>query len=166
MRKLALMATVAALAATVAVAQYKVPTSGTGHVGVPQSSNSGPLQITTASQETRQLSSAPRISRADAEKLVKSGKAVFIDVRSKQTYDRGHLPGAISIPGSQLLNRLQELPVGKKLITYCACVEEHTAAVAVVNLEAHNIKNAAALLGGWNDWRAAGMPIEVTGATR
>lgn len=164
MRKPALMATVAALAATVAVAQYKVPTSGTGHISMPTPSSSGPLQITTANQETQQLSSAPRISRAEAQKLVKSGKAVFVDVRSKETYDKGHLPGAISIPGSQLLYRLQELPVGKKLITYCACVEEHTAAVAVLNLEAHKIKNAAALQGGWNDWRAAGLPIEVTGA--
>jgi rhodanese-related sulfurtransferase len=158
------MATVAALAATVAVAQYKVPTSGTGRISMPPPSNSGPLQITTANQETQQLSSAPRISRAEAQKLVKNGKAVFVDVRSKETYDKGHLPGAISIPGSQLLYRLQELPVGKKLITYCACVEEHTAAVAVLNLEAHKIKNAAALQGGWNDWRAAGLPIEVTGA--
>ena len=162
MRKYALFATVAALTATVAVAQFKAgtpPKSG-GHVAGPQAQNAGPLQITTPSQTETQLSQAPRISRDEAQKLVKAGKAVYIDVRSLETYNKGHLPGALSIPGSQLLHRLQELPQGKKLITYCACVEEHTAAVAVLNLRSHNIKNAAALLGGWNDWKTAGLPIE------
>jgi 3-mercaptopyruvate sulfurtransferase SseA len=29
-------------------------------------------------------------------------------------------------------------------------------------MKAHGIKNAAALLGGWNDWKSAGEPVEVT----
>lgn len=171
MRNLALVATVAVLSATVAVAQYKTgatprPTTGTGHVAIPQPGNAGPLQLTTPTAEQVQMAKAPRISRDDAQKLVKAGKAVYVDVRSKETYDKGHLPGALSIPGSQLLYRLSELPPGKKIITYCACVEEHTAAAAVVSLAAHNRKDAAALLGGWNEWKAARMPIEVTGAGR
>jgi 3-mercaptopyruvate sulfurtransferase SseA len=32
----------------------------------------------------------------------------------------------------------------------------------VLDLNAHGIKNAAALLGGWNEWKSAGMPIEVS----
>jgi len=30
----------------------------------------------------------------------------------------------------------------------------------VLDLNAHQIKNAAALLGGWNEWKAAGLPTE------
>jgi len=30
----------------------------------------------------------------------------------------------------------------------------------VLNLNAHKIMNTAALLGGWNDWKAAGLPTE------
>ena len=133
-----------------------------GHVAVPQSTNSGPLQI-TPSDNSSDPATAKRISFADAAKLVKTGKAVYVDVRSKETYDFGHIPGAISIPGSQLLNRIVEIPPGKTVITYCACVEEHTAAVAVLNLNSHGFKNAAALIGGWISWRAAGLPVEVTG---
>ena len=167
MKKLALFATVGAFAATVAVAQYKVDTSkGTGHVAVPQPSSAGPLQLTTPTNEQMQVAKAPRISRDEAQKLVKAGKAIYVDVRSQATFDKGHLPGALSIPGSQLLYRLQELPPNKKVITYCACAEEHTAAIAVVNLASHNRKNAAALVGGLNEWKAAGLPIEVTGMAR
>jgi len=29
----------------------------------------------------------------------------------------------------------------------------------VLDLNAHGIKNAAALLGGWNGWKEAGLPV-------
>jgi 3-mercaptopyruvate sulfurtransferase SseA len=32
----------------------------------------------------------------------------------------------------------------------------------VLDLNAHGIKNAAALLGGWNGWNEARLPIEAT----
>ena len=108
------------------------------------------------------LDAARRITRDEAMKLVKQSKAVYIDVRSKQTYDRGHIPGALSLPGSQLLSRMREIPPGKTVITYCACEKEHTAAQAVINLNAHGVKNAAALVGGWNEWTALGLPTQVS----
>ena len=104
--------------------------------------------------------SARRIGRDEAMRLVKAGKAVFVDVRSKETFDTGHIKGAISIPGSQMTARARELPQGKMVITYCACVEEHSAAVAVITLNTHGISNAAALIGGWNEWTALGLPTE------
>jgi 3-mercaptopyruvate sulfurtransferase SseA len=66
------------------------------------------------------LESAKRIERAEAMKLVKLGKAVYVDVRSKETFDEGHIKGALGIPGSQLLTRLKEIPPGRMIITYCA----------------------------------------------
>jgi len=163
MRKLLIAAISAALLAPAAGAQFRIDPSKQGHVAVPQqSSNSGSLQITPSTSDT-DPSRARRISFQEAAKLVKAGKAIYVDVRSRQTYDGGHIPGAISIPGSQLLNRITELPPGKTAITYCACVEEHTAAVAVLNLKGHGFTNAAALIGGWNAWKAAGLPIEFGG---
>jgi rhodanese-related sulfurtransferase len=143
------------LLVSAAGAQMKMNPAKPGHVGVPQAGNSGPLQITPSTNAT-DPATARRISFEEAAKLVKAGKGVYIDVRSKETYDLGHIPGAISIPGSQLLNRIVEIPPGKTAITYCACVEEHTAAVAVLNLNGHGFKNAAALI----SWTAARLPVE------
>src|SRR5690242_14442500 len=53
---------------------------------------------------------APRISKEEAAKLFREGKAVFIDVRTEQTYSIGHIKGALSIPGSQLAMRITEIP--------------------------------------------------------
>ena len=103
---------------------------------------------------------APRISRDEARKLVNAGKAVFVDVRSEHSFETAHIKGALSIPGSQLAMRITELPPKKMIITYCACHAEETAGLAVAVLKAHGLKKAAALKGGWNEWRDANLPME------
>jgi 3-mercaptopyruvate sulfurtransferase SseA len=37
-------------------------------------------------------------------------------------------------------------------------MNEHTSARAVLDLNAHGVKNTACLLGGWNEWKAKGLP--------
>jgi len=39
-------------------------------------------------------------------------------------------------------------------------VQEHTSARAVLDLNAHGVKNTAALLGGWSGWQAANLPVD------
>jgi len=41
-------------------------------------------------------------------------------------------------------------------------VNEHTSARAVLDMNAHKITNTAALLGGWNGWLQAKLPVEST----
>lgn len=41
-------------------------------------------------------------------------------------------------------------------------MQEHTSARAVLDLNAKGMKNAAALLGGWNGWIAAKEPVEAS----
>ena len=130
---------------------------------LPPKRNAGPVKITTTQTGgDPAIAMARRIKREEAIKLVREGKAVYVDVRSKATYDKGHIKGAISIPNSQMLSRFREIPLGKLAITYCACDAEHTAAVAVVNLQSVGFRNAAALVGGWDEWVSLGLPIEKT----
>src|SRR5450631_486677 len=55
------------------------------------------------------LESARRITREEAIKLVKEKKAVYVDVRSKDTYDQAHIKGAINIPLADVLARVREI---------------------------------------------------------
>ncbi|HXA20050.1 MAG TPA: rhodanese-like domain-containing protein [Thermoanaerobaculia bacterium] len=66
------------------------------------------------------LESARRITREEAIKLVKEKKAVYVDVRAKDSYDQGHIKGAINIPLGDILTRLREIPPKTFIITYCA----------------------------------------------
>lgn len=109
------------LAAGTAVAQYKTPSApppGQAPNGVQVAPNPM-VQISPPSPED-ELSKARRIARDEAIKMVNQKKAIFIDVRSKEAYDMGHIPGAISIPLSELMGRLNEVPPHKFLIPYCA----------------------------------------------
>jgi len=114
-----LIATAAAMMITAgADAQYKTPAqtqTGPGTIKI-----EAPGATTTAAQGGDQLEKARRISRDEAMKMVKQKKAVYVDVRSKESFDQGHLPGAISIPLSELGAHYKDLPSGKFLITYCA----------------------------------------------
>ena len=114
------------LAAAIADAQYKTTTPPPPPASQTQTS---PIQITMPNSSTVQvpvpqgdeeLAKARRISRAEAMKMVKAKKAVYVDVRSKETYDESHIPGAINIPLSQLPARFKDFPPKKFLITYCA----------------------------------------------
>ncbi len=118
MRLFVAAAAAAVLMTDIAGAQYKTPQAPPKQPGVVQMAPNNAVQITTPSAD-EELNKARRISRNEAIKLVKQKKAVYVDVRTKDTYDLGHLPGAISIPLSQLPNRFRDLPVKKFLITYC-----------------------------------------------
>lgn len=43
----------------------------------------------------------------------------MLDVRPREEYAGGHIPGAVSIPLEELADRLQELPDGKQIVAYC-----------------------------------------------
>lgn len=44
---------------------------------------------------------------------------LFVDVRSKEEYDSGHVKGAIHIPAAQLEDRIKEIPQAKITVVYC-----------------------------------------------
>ncbi len=54
------------------------------------------------------------------EKLDAGADIVIVDVRSKEDFDGGHIPGAVSIPWQQEMEaHYTELPRDKETITYC-----------------------------------------------
>jgi len=146
MKRLVVVAVSLVLITGAAGAQYKKKTNE-------QKVNVGKLQKAPATTDFR------RIGREDAARLYKSGDAVFIDVRSYQAFTTGHIKGALSIPGSQLISRFNEVTPGKMIITYCACEHEESSGKAALNLGAHGVKNVVALKGGYLEWRAAGLPV-------
>jgi rhodanese-related sulfurtransferase len=151
MKKALVAALALALGASLADAQMK-PKPSTAK---------SPIVVSGAQRAAAE--SFPRIGQADAYKLYKEGKAVFIDVRSNQQFQLGHIKGALSIPGSQIIKRYGEVPVKKTVITYCACSAEQSSGRAAADLAAHGVKNVWALKGGIQEWKTKGGPV-ATGA--
>jgi predicted sulfurtransferase len=61
-----------------------------------------------------------RVTTAELEELMKQGKVVVVDVRNKDSYDRGHIRGAKLIPVNEVGERGKELPRDKTIVTYCS----------------------------------------------
>ena len=76
-----------------------------------------PAAVSAAAEES--YPDVPRVSLADAKAAYDTGGAVFLDVRDAAEYAGGHIPGAISIPLSELPSRLGELDPQTWYITYC-----------------------------------------------
>lgn len=146
---------VAALAvlmvASLAQAQMKVN---------PSANASSPFIVSGAQKKAAEQ--FPRISIEDAVRMQKAGKAVFIDVRSNEQFEKGHIKGAYSIPGSQIVGRFKEVAsehAGKTIITYCACSAEQSSGRAAQQLIGHGVKNVFALKGGWASWESGNYPV-------
>ena len=89
------------------------------------------------------------------------GDVVVIDVRPQSEYTQAHLPYAISLPLSELRQRITELPVDKPIVAYCRgpfCLWGKEA----VELLRKQGYQATRLQNGVSEWRAQGQTIEIS----
>jgi len=94
---------------------------------------------------------------------VRCGEVTILDVRPTEEYAAGHIPGALSVPLAELKQRIRELPRQREIVAYCRgpyCV----LAVEAVDMLRRKGFKAIRLEEGVPDWRARGLPVEVTGA--
>jgi rhodanese-related sulfurtransferase len=96
-------------------------------------------------------------------RLNEQGGAVALDVRGSVEFEMGHIKGARLMPLGLIASRASELPKDKLIVPYCACSAEQISARAVQELKKQGFENAAALVGGWDEWVKAGLPVEGDG---
>jgi rhodanese-related sulfurtransferase len=94
--------------------------------------------------------------------LLRDGAVTVIDVRPRAEYEAGHIPGALSVPVSELERRLGELPADREIVAYCRGPYCVYAAEAVELLRARGYR-ARRSEQGLPDWRAEGLAV-ATGA--
>lgn len=109
-----------------------------------------------------------------AEALAAVGRgAVLVDIRSeRQRQSDGVIPGALFHPRNVLEWRIDpasgysdpslEGDVGKHLIL--VCTEGYQSSLAAATLKDLGFTRATDLEGGFQAWRAAGLPVEPTGS--
>ncbi|OMC21525.1 metalloregulator ArsR/SmtB family transcription factor [Mycobacterium sp. SP-6446] len=99
------------------------------------------------------------ITRQELIRRLDAGEVTLIDVRPHEEYSAGHIPGAISMPLAELVDRLSELPAGQEIVAYCRgayCVMAPEAA-RIVKSAGRVVKR---LDEGMLEWRLAGLPVE------
>ncbi|MDQ0160974.1 ArsR/SmtB family transcription factor [Aeribacillus alveayuensis] len=92
------------------------------------------------------------ITIEDLIKKMEEGSIILIDVRPVDEYESGHIPNSISMPTSELEERLSSLPKEKEIVAYCRgpyCVYA-TEAVELLRSKGYN---ALLLEVGVNEWK-------------
>jgi rhodanese-related sulfurtransferase len=92
------------------------------------------------------------------------GLTFFIDTRSKEAYEQGHIPGAISLPAHHIEEYLSEFYIqytpDMEFITYCDGAECDSSVIVANTLKTMGYEHVLIFFGGWNEWSRAGCPID------
>ena len=85
---------------------------------------------------------------------------VILDVREKDAFDAGHLPGAVHLPRGQLELRVNEAFPDPTVRIVAVCDFGKISTLAAATLRSLGFRHASALDGGMKAWREAGLTTE------
>lgn len=97
----------------------------------------------------------PDISIKALKKAIEAKKVVLIDVNGTESWEQGHIPGAVNFE-SQQAKLASVLPTDKKalVVAYCGgpkCKAYQAAATAAEKLGYKNVKHLSAGISGWKE---------------
>lgn len=101
------------------------------------------------------------VTREGLATRMRDGLVTVIDVRPPDEFALGHVPGAINVPLADLQAYLPEIDSNREIVAYCRgpwCVMsfEAVAALRKRGFQARRLED------GLPEWKAAGLPVEVT----
>ncbi|HEY4271832.1 MAG TPA: rhodanese-like domain-containing protein [Candidatus Udaeobacter sp.] len=98
------------------------------------------------------------ISPKDAAAKLKSGEAVIVDVRDKDEWDEGHIPGATHMSRGTIEFDIEEKVLDPNAMIICHCGGGGRSALAAESLQKMGYKNVHSMAGGFKAWKAADLP--------
>ncbi len=97
------------------------------------------------------------LTTADAIQLVNRKQAVWVDVRSAESFQAGHIAQARSLPAANLEQQVSALPKNKPLIVVCDSGRESNKAAE--KLRTAGMSEVFVLDGGMRAWSQAALPV-------
>jgi len=98
------------------------------------------------------------ISPQDTAAKLESGEAVVIDVRDKDEWDEGHIPGATHMSRDTIELDIEEKVPDPNAMIICHCGGGGRSALAAETLQKMGYKNVHSMAGGFKAWKTAGLP--------
>lgn len=98
------------------------------------------------------------VSGGELLRRMEAGSVTVLDVRPRDEFDKGHVPGARSVPLGELEERLGELPPDQEIVAYCRGPYCMLSIEAVRVLRARGLR-ARVMPEGMPDWRLDGRPV-------
>jgi phage shock protein E len=103
------------------------------------------------------------LTRSEAETIWHEPATLFIDVRSREDYNVGHIQGSLMLPYEEMTERLpavrEKLKLASHIIVYCKSTDCGKSLWAAIRLRNAGLDQVAIYPGGWNEWVLAGLPV-------
>lgn len=100
-----------------------------------------------------------RIQAADYKARFVDGKEphTLVDVRSREEFNGGHIPGAINISVNELSTKLNKIPQSKPVVVYCQSGSRSSHAAQILTTAGYT---EVLDLGSISGWSKLGQPIK------
>jgi len=107
----------------------------------------------------------PAVSLKQVKEAYKSGAALLVDARDPEFFERGHIPGAVSLPVrdfDSVFPKLEEqLRAAPRVITYCDGASCEMSVELTEKLLFAGLEYIEIFTGGIQQWQGAGQPVVV-----
>ena len=121
--------------------------------------------VITASPAGESAGQPQEIDSVDLAKYIfDKDEVLFVDARSQNDYDNGHIPGAVSLPVGRFEERIESFlnryPPEQPIVTYCTgrtCEDSHDLAQYLSDVGFTDVR---IFIDGFPGWEAEGYPIE------
>jgi len=102
------------------------------------------------------------VTPQDLKRRLDAGEEVtLVDIRERDEFAQGHLPGAVFIPRGFLELQVEQVQYdrSKPIVLYCAGGVRSV--LAARNLQEMGYERVQSLISGYNGWKNAGLPFKV-----
>jgi rhodanese-related sulfurtransferase len=107
----------------------------------------------------RLLHGGKRLAPAALTALVNREDALVVDVRAAADFEKGHIPGAKSLPLAEVKPEHKLLAAAKSRPVVLVCKSGQSAAPAADRLRKAGFERVFVLDGGIDGWQQAGLPL-------
>ena len=99
------------------------------------------------------------IKAVEAVELLEQQHAIIIDLAEKTTFEKGHIPGAINMPGVTFINGSVAALTDNTKPVILIPMKGLIPMPVVQHLESEGVPQIYILKGGLNEWTEAGLPL-------
>lgn len=103
-------------------------------------------------------------SVARAKEIFDNGHVLFVDARSQDNFEDGHIPAAVSLPVGQFDEQIESFldrhSPDTRIVTYCSgrtCEDSHNLARLLTDV---GFTHVSVFIDGFPGWEEQGFPIE------
>lgn len=104
------------------------------------------------------------ISLEDAKKRYFDQSAIFLDARSPEDYEQGHIKGAFNLPQENMEEKFSEvmenIPPERSIVVYCDGENCRSGSDLAVFLLEFGFTHVKVLVNGWSVWQENHLPVE------